>query len=121
VTSQLERGGFEVQRVNNLGYHYSLTLYDWLVCWRKNRAKIEAKYTPYMWRRWEVFLAWSVRVARQGSSTVFMITATKQGGKANITPEIEAIREARRIQTQKHIAPVSSNPPAWEGRQNGGR
>ena len=30
VTSQLERGGFEVQRVSNLGYHYSLTLADWL-------------------------------------------------------------------------------------------
>ena len=58
-----------------------------------------------MWRRWEVFLAWSVRVARQGSSTIFMITATKAGGKKTNTPEIEAVREARRIQTQKHLAP----------------
>lgn len=105
VTSQLERGGFEVQRVNNLGYHYSLTLADWLKVWHSKKDYISEKYSVQMWRRWEVFLAWSVRVARQGSSTVFMITATKAGGKKTNTPEIEAVREARRIQTQKHIAP----------------
>ena len=30
VTSQIERSGFEIQRVNNLGNHYSQTLYQWL-------------------------------------------------------------------------------------------
>mmetsp|Transcript_21178 Transcript_21178/g.54683 ORF Transcript_21178/g.54683 Transcript_21178/m.54683 type:complete len:451 (-) Transcript_21178:567-1919(-) len=106
VTSQLERGGFEVQRVHNLGYHYSITLYQWLECWRRHEDYINKNYTPEMYRRWEVFLAWSVRVARQGSSTVFMIAATKQGEKKTITPEIEAVREARRIQSQKHLLPT---------------
>eukprot|EP00462_Mataza_sp_D1_P019747 CAMPEP_0175141706 /NCGR_PEP_ID=MMETSP0087-20121206/12300_1 /TAXON_ID=136419 /ORGANISM="Unknown Unknown, Strain D1" /LENGTH=414 /DNA_ID=CAMNT_0016425243 /DNA_START=185 /DNA_END=1429 /DNA_ORIENTATION=+ len=94
VTTHLERAGFEVQRVSNLGNHYSRTLYQWLLEWRKAKGPISKKYGEKAWRRWEVFLAWSVRVARQGSSTVFMITATKQG------------KEQRRINTQDHIVPT---------------
>jgi cyclopropane fatty-acyl-phospholipid synthase-like methyltransferase len=94
VTRHLERAGFEVQRVSNLGNHYSRTLYQWLETWRSKKDSISKKYGETSWRRWEVFLAWSVRVARQGSSTVFMITATKAG------------QEARRIQTQDHLVPT---------------
>jgi len=94
VTKHLERAGFEVQRVSNLGNHYSRTLYQWLETWRASKDTISSKYGVVAWRRWEVFLAWSVRVARRGSSTVFMITATKQG------------QEKRRIQTQDHIVPT---------------
>jgi cyclopropane fatty-acyl-phospholipid synthase-like methyltransferase len=93
VSTQLERAGFEIQRVHNLGSHYSRTLDQWLQVWRSKKAKIVAKYGEKSFRRWEVFLAWSVRVARQGSSTVFMFALTKQG------------QEARRIKTQKTIAP----------------
>lgn len=93
VTTQLERAGFEVQRVSNLGNHYSRTLAQWLDEWHASEASISEKYGVEAYRRWEVFLAWSVRVARQGSSTVFMITATKAGV------------EPRRIQTQQHLAP----------------
>lgn len=93
VVTQLERAGFEVQRVNNLGTHYSKTLWYWLEEWRANQKSIASKYGEKMWRRWEVFLAWSVRIARQGSSTVFMITATKQG------------QEAARIRSQAHLVP----------------
>lgn len=93
VTTQLERAGFEVQRVQNLGTHYSRTLAQWLEEWHADKEAITAKYGVKAWRRWEVFLAWSVRVARQGSSTVFMITATKQG------------QEKSRIGTQAHLAP----------------
>lgn len=94
VTKHLEKAGFEVQRVSNLGNHYSRTLYQWLETWRASKDAISAKYGAVAWRRWEVFLAWSVRVARQGSSTVFMITATKQGV------------ESRRIKTQAHLVPT---------------
>jgi len=94
VTSHLERAGFEVQRVSNLGNHYSRTLSQWLEEWRMAKDVTTAKYGAPAYRRWEVFLAWSVRIAREGSSTVFMIAATKAGE----TP--------RRIQTQKHLAPV---------------
>lgn len=94
VTTQLERAGFEVQRVSNLGSHYSRTLAQWLEVWRSRKDSLSKQYGAKAWRRWEAFLAWSVRVARQGSSTVFMITATKAG------------QEKRRIQTQQHIVPT---------------
>jgi len=93
VATQLERGGFEVQRVHNLGSHYSKTLFQWLESWQAHEAEMTKAYSAQAYRRWEVFLAWSVRVARQGSSTVFMITATKQG------------HEASRIEKQRHLAP----------------
>ena len=93
VTTHLERNGFEVQRVHNLGTHYSRTLAQWLEEWNLAKDDIVAKYGDVAWRRWEVFLAWSVRIARQGSSTVFMIAATKHGN------------EKMRIEAQKHFAP----------------
>jgi cyclopropane fatty-acyl-phospholipid synthase-like methyltransferase len=93
VSTQLERAGFEVQRVSNLGTHYSKTLAQWLDEWHLNKAKMIKTYGEKAYRRWEVFLAWSVRIARQGSSTVFMITATKQG------------KEKTRIRSQAHLVP----------------
>lgn len=93
VSTHLERNGFEVQRVHNLGSHYSRTLAQWLEEWHLGKDEIVPKYGITAWRRWEVFLAWSVRIARQGSSTVFMITATKHG------------QEATRIRSQANIAP----------------
>jgi len=93
VTAKLEQSGFEVQRVSNLGNHYSRTLDQWLSEWRLAEAATTKKYGAASYRRWEVFLKWSVRIAREGSSTVFMITATKHG------------QTARRIQSQKTLAP----------------
>merc|ERR1711988_1770426 len=93
VSTQIERAGFEIQRVSNLGNHYSRTLDHWLDEWIEGKDEIVANYGAQAWRRWEVFLAWSVRVARQGSSTVFMITAVKQG------------QEKARIRSQARLAP----------------
>jgi len=97
VSSHIEAAGFEIQRVSNLGNHYSRTLQQWLDEWNKDKEKTIANYGEKAWRRWEVFLAWSVRVARQGSSTVFMFTLTKagQGGKY----------EATRIDAQDRLVP----------------
>jgi cyclopropane fatty-acyl-phospholipid synthase-like methyltransferase len=93
VTTQLERAGFEVQRVHNTGSHYSRTIDLWLENWRASKDHIEQTYGAVAYRRWEVFLAWSVRVARQGSSTLFMLTVTKAG------------QEDRRIASQAHLVP----------------
>lgn len=93
VSTQIERAGFEIQRVHNMGHHYSRTLAHWLDNWRENKEYVEKKYGEAAYRRWEVFLAWSVRVARQGSSTLFMFTLTKAGV------------ESRRIETQAHVVP----------------
>jgi cyclopropane fatty-acyl-phospholipid synthase-like methyltransferase len=93
VSTQIERAGFEIQRVHNMGSQYSRTLAHWLEEWRSNKDYVEKKYGAPSYRRWEVFLASSVRVARQGSSTVFMITLTKAGN------------EPQRIETQAHVVP----------------
>lgn len=93
VVEQVERAGFEVQRTHNMGSHYSRTLQHWLDNWRSNQAYLENKYGGFAFRRWEVFLAWSVRVARQGSSTLFMLTLTKAG------------EEPRRLKSQAHLVP----------------
>jgi cyclopropane fatty-acyl-phospholipid synthase-like methyltransferase len=98
VTTQLERAGFEVQRVQNLGNHYSRTLDQWYDEWAAAKAPMVAKYGETTYRRWEVFLKWSVRVARQGSSTVFMITATKHGD------------EKARVEIQDHLSPQIDAP-----------
>eukprot|EP00730_Choanoeca_flexa_P010856 TRINITY_DN21311_c0_g1_i1.p1 TRINITY_DN21311_c0_g1~~TRINITY_DN21311_c0_g1_i1.p1 ORF type:complete len:468 (+),score=73.78 TRINITY_DN21311_c0_g1_i1:60-1463(+) len=75
--SQLERAGFEVHRVENTGVHYALTIKAWYYNWIGNQDAIVAKYGEWWYRLWVVFLAWSTCIAFQGSSTVFMITATK--------------------------------------------
>jgi cyclopropane fatty-acyl-phospholipid synthase-like methyltransferase len=94
VLNHLERAGFEVQRVHNMGSHYSRTLDDWLKEWRKGKDAIVAKYGLIAWRRWEVFLRWSVQAALEGSSTVMMITATKYG------------QVAARVQAQERVKPT---------------
>lgn len=92
VVTHLERSGFEVQRAQNLGWHYSKTLAHWLDVWTSKRAEIEKNYGEAQWRRWQVFLKWSVRIARRGESSVFMIVATKAG------------QEKARIKSQEHLA-----------------
>jgi cyclopropane fatty-acyl-phospholipid synthase-like methyltransferase len=98
VTTQLERAGFEVQRVQNMGSHYSRTLDHWLDNWEAKEAYLVDKYGALAYRRWKVFLAWSVRASRQGSSTLFMLTITKHG------------QEGRRIKTQAHLSPRKELP-----------
>jgi len=92
VVTHLERSGFEVQRAQNLGWHYSKTLAHWLDVWTAKKALIEKEYGLVQWRRWEVFLKWSVRIARRGESSVFMIVATKAG------------QENARMKSQDHLA-----------------
>jgi len=74
VTTQLERAGFEVHRVENCGVHYSLTIKKWYDNWISNKKEVIKKYGEYWYRMWCIFLAWSAIIAAQGSSTVFMIT-----------------------------------------------
>lgn len=75
--SQLERAGFSVHNVANTGVHYGLTIKSWYQNWVSNKDKVVAKYGGWWYRCFEVFLGWSSIIAAQGSSTVFMITSTK--------------------------------------------
>jgi len=93
VITKLEQAGFEVQNVQNLGSHYSKTLHHWLQLWESKKDSVVKVYGERSWRRWRVFLAWSVRISRRGGSTVQFITATKSG------------HEAARVATQSRLAP----------------
>jgi len=92
VVTHLERSGFEVQRAQNLGWHYSRTLAHWLDVWTSRKDEVVKTYGEQQWRRWQVFLKWSVRIARRGESSVFMLVATKAG------------QENARIKSQEHLA-----------------
>merc|ERR1719498_470969 len=61
VITHLEQAGFGVQNVQNLGNHYSRTLAHWLKTWEAKKDTIVKAYGERSWRRWRVFLAWSVR------------------------------------------------------------
>lgn len=74
---QLDRAGFEVHSVENCGVHYGLTILSWYHNWVKNRDEVVLKYGEKNWRTWSIFLAWSHAIAMQGSSTVYMISMTK--------------------------------------------
>ncbi|KAJ2708509.1 hypothetical protein H4R19_004708 [Coemansia spiralis] len=77
VVAQLEGAGFEVRSVDTIGVHYSATLARWYENWLVNREKIVEKYGKRWFRIWEIFLAWSIIIARQGSSTCYQIVAHK--------------------------------------------
>lgn len=79
VLTKLEQAGFEVQSAQNLGTHYAQTLALWLKSWERKRDSVVKAYGERSWRRWQVFLRWSVRIAETGGSTVQFITATKSG------------------------------------------
>merc|ERR1719284_584240 len=93
VVTHLEQAGFEIQSVYNMGNHYSRTLHHWLQVWEAKKTEVVKAYGERSWRRWRVFLAWSVRAARRGWSTVKFIPATKSGN------------EKARIAAQDRLAP----------------
>lgn len=76
---QLEVSGFEVHSVETIGRHYSHTLHRWYDNWMSNRKEIEGnpKYGTSLFRLWEIFLAWSVVAAGQGSATCYQIACHK--------------------------------------------
>ncbi|CAB4006826.1 sphingolipid C9-methyltransferase-like [Paramuricea clavata] len=79
VVQQLEAAGFEIANVETIGIHYSYTIHRWYKNWVRPdvKASISAKYGVRLYRIWEVFLAWSTIIARQGSSTCFQIVCHK--------------------------------------------
>lgn len=111
VVNQVERAGFEVHRVENCGVHYSLTIRRWYENWKKNEAAIVAKYGQRWFRMWMMFLAWSTIIAAQGSSTVFMITMTKniKNDKDSVSTE-----EAKKVPFSRMKRWVGKNPVATQ-------
>ncbi|KAK3840494.1 MAG: Mycolic acid cyclopropane synthetase-domain-containing protein [Linnemannia elongata] len=77
VIKQLECAGFEVQNVDTIGVHYSATIHRWYLNWMSNKESITATYGKKWFRTWEIFLAWSTIISRQGSATCYQIVAHK--------------------------------------------
>lgn len=85
---KLEGAGFEIKGVDTIGVHYSATIWRWYRNWMANREKVEAKYGKRWFRIWELFLAWSTIVSRQGSATCYQIVLVKN---INATHRVEGI------------------------------
>ena len=111
VTSQVERAGFEVHRVENCGVHYSITIKKWYDNWKSNKDLVIEKYGERWYRMWMIFLAWSVIIAAQGSSTVFMITMTKniKNDKSSVSPQ-----EAAKVEFSRMDRWVGDDPVATQ-------
>jgi cyclopropane fatty-acyl-phospholipid synthase-like methyltransferase len=80
---RIESVGFEVHSVENVGIHYSRTIDHWYQNWMRNEEKVMAKYGLETFRMYQIFLGWSVEIARQGSSTAYQIVCNKNVDKYN--------------------------------------
>lgn len=77
VVKRLEGAGFEIHSVENVGIHYSYTIQRWYNNWQRNKDIIMKAYGEWWFRCWEIFLGWSVDIAKQGNSTCFQIVCNK--------------------------------------------
>ncbi|KAK8861650.1 hypothetical protein IAR55_002473 [Kwoniella newhampshirensis] len=113
VISQLEAVNFEIKSVDVLGVHYSATLHRWYLNWVSNKDKVVAKYGERWYRIWVYFLAYSVIASRQGTASVFQITAHKN---LNAFHRVEGIPSHTSIHApvSRKISPVISHTEMWE-------
>jgi cyclopropane fatty-acyl-phospholipid synthase-like methyltransferase len=88
---RIEKVGFEVHSVENIGNHYSITIDRWYDNWISNKEKVLEKYGERIFRIYEIFLAWSVIIGRQGSSTAYQIVCHKNLNKFNRSKFIGSI------------------------------
>lgn len=77
VVRRLEKAGFEIHSVENVGIHYSQTIQLWYYNWQKHKEEVLKAYGEWWFRCWEIFLGWSVDIAAQGNSTCFQIVCNK--------------------------------------------
>ncbi|KAJ3077361.1 hypothetical protein HDU98_000011 [Podochytrium sp. JEL0797] len=77
VLEQCERAGYEVAHTDTIGVHYSATIYRWYLNWMENKEVVVKTYGVRWFRVWELFLAWSSIIARQGSATCYQIVLHK--------------------------------------------
>ena len=73
----LEKAGFEIQSAENVSVHYAVTIEKWHKNWVANREQILSSYGERWYRLWNLFLAWSWRIALQGNAACFQIVANK--------------------------------------------
>jgi cyclopropane fatty-acyl-phospholipid synthase-like methyltransferase len=77
MSKALEKAGFQIQSVENISIHYSETIRLWHINWQKHRAEVLQAYGERWYRLWHLFLAWSWRIAAQGTGQGFQVVAHK--------------------------------------------
>ena len=99
VASCLESVGFEIVSVDNIGVHYSGTLWRWYRNWIGNKEHVVNKYGIKWYRIWEYFLACSTVASRNGTATCYQFVLRKN---------INSYRRVEYIPKQKGLlAPIS--------------
>jgi len=83
IVDSMEKAGFEIFSVENVSWHYSVTIYLWYKNWIKNKDLIIKKYGERWFRIWNMFLAWSVLIAREGTAACFQVVGSKNFNKAD--------------------------------------
>lgn len=73
----MEKAGFEIHSVENVSIHYAWTIKAWHDNWLANRQQVLDSYGERWFRIWNLFLAWSVRIAEQGNAACFQVVANK--------------------------------------------
>lgn len=74
---RIEKAGFEINTVENVGIHYSKTIAAWYNNWMSNKDKVIEKYGEMQFRMYQVFLGWSTRIAAIGGSSAYQIICHK--------------------------------------------
>ncbi len=72
-----ERAKFEIHSVENVSVHYAWTIKAWHDNWVSNREQVLATYGERWYRIWNLFLAWSTRIAEQGNAACFQVVMNK--------------------------------------------
>jgi len=90
ILDNMERAGFEIFSVENISWHYSVTIYLWYKNWIKNKDLIVKKYGERWFRIWNFFLAWSVLIAREGTAACFQVVASKNLNKSDRSYQVGA-------------------------------
>jgi len=77
VAQQLEKAGFEIHSVETVTQHYAMTIKKWYDRWVENKDLIVGRYGETEFRKYLLFLGWSVIIANQGTSGCYQIVAHK--------------------------------------------
>ncbi|KAG8795648.1 hypothetical protein FRC12_011620 [Ceratobasidium sp. 428] len=106
VIGRLEGVGFEIKAVDVLGVHYSATIWRWYKNWISNKSKVIAAYGERWFRIWAFFLAYSTIISRQGSASVFQITAHKNLNAFHRMEGLESHTSLRLSERAKNNSPI---------------
>lgn len=104
VIEALESTGFEVVSLDNIGVHYSATLWRWYRNWIGNKEKVVNKYGIRWFRIWEYFLASSTIISRQGSATCYQIVLRKN---------LNSYHRVNYIPNQKGLTSITEKGTKW--------